>query len=63
MCSDLRREAIMTPKQNSKPRRPTGPKPPAANFSRELRDTEYAEVLRESERISDDAVIVETIKL
>lgn len=53
----------MTPKQNSKPRRPAGPRPPAANYSRELRDTEYAEVLRESRRISDDAKIIETIKL
>ncbi len=41
----------MTTKANhrSKPRR--GPQPPKANCSRELRDSEYMEVLQESGKI------------
>lgn len=49
----------MTPKENSRPRKPAGPTPPKANYSRELTEAEYQAVLRESARISESAKTVE----
>ncbi len=53
----------MTPKANTSPRRPVGPTPPKADYARELRDTEYKEVLDNSRRMGADFQILETIKL
>jgi hypothetical protein len=53
----------MTPKTNNSPRRPAGPKPPKADNSRELRESEYAEVVRCSDVLSQGFKIIETVKL
>jgi hypothetical protein len=53
----------MTPRPNTTMRRPAGPTPPKANYKRELRDTEYKEVLDNSRRMGADFQVLETIKL
>jgi len=53
----------MTPKTNNAPRRPVGPTPPKADYSRELRDTEYMEVVQRSAGLSQGFKIIETVKL
>lgn len=56
-------EDKMTPKTNNTPRRPVGPKPPKADSRRELRESEYNEVVRRSDVLNQGFTIIETFKL